>query len=162
MLGWIGLEERGSDVIGNDEGPKHRSDAPADEADGLQARVPGDGAESVRSEERLVPTTLRVPVRRARLQRFVVTEQRTITVDVSHEEVRVVYDDLAPGDPAPVDLEVDATPPVLLREERVELVRTVVPVEWVRLVKERRAGEQTVSGTVRREEIEVERVPGGL
>lgn len=133
----------------DDEGPKHRADGPA-------AGPVADGAvEVVRSEERLVPTTERVPVRRARLQRFVVTEQRTVTVDVRHEEVRVVYDDVAPGEQPPVDPSVEATPPMLLREERIEVVRTVVPVEQVRLVKDRIATEQTVTGTVGQERFDL-------
>jgi stress response protein YsnF len=143
-------------MSGIDEGPKHRADAPPVEAEGLRGAAQADDVAVVRAEERLVPGTQRIPVRRARLQRFVVTEQRTITVDVSHEEVRVVYDDIAPGDPVRVGPEVDATPPVLLREERIEVVRKVVPVERVRLVKERSTVERTVSGTVRREEIEVD------
>jgi stress response protein YsnF len=138
-------------MSGIDEGPKHRAGGSVERAAGGQAL---DEVTVIRSEERLVPTTERVPVRRARLQRFVVTEQRTITVDVRHEEVRVVFDDVAPGEPVPVDVTVDATPPVLLREERLEVVRTVVPVERVRLVKERSTVEQTVSGTVRREEFD--------
>jgi stress response protein YsnF len=143
-------------MSGIEEGPKHRADLSAGEETPSGRSI--DEATVVRFEERLVPTTQRVPVQRARLQRFVVTERRTITVDVRHEEVRVVFDDIAPGEPAVVDPSVDATPPVLLREERLEVVRTVVPVERVRLVKERTTTEQIVSGSVRREEFDLDGV----
>jgi stress response protein YsnF len=135
-------------MITDDEGRRRGADEPGPVGDGP--------VEVVRSEERLVGGTERVPVRRARLQRFVVTERRTISVDVRREEVRVVYDDLAPGEEPPVDPSVDATPPMLLREERIEIVRTVVPVERVRLVKDRITTEQTVTGTVRQERFDLD------
>ena len=130
----------------HDEGPARRADGGA----------PEPAVEVLRSEERLVAATERVPVRRARLQRFVVTEQRTITVEVRHEEARLVYDDIAPGEEPRVDPSVDATPPMLLREERIEVVRTIVPVERVRLVKDRVTTEQTLTGTVRQERFDLD------
>jgi sporulation protein YlmC with PRC-barrel domain len=50
-----------------------------------------------RSEEHLQVGTERVETGRARLHKYVVTEQETVTVPVSHEEVRVVTEPITDG-----------------------------------------------------------------
>ena len=116
-----------------------------------------DAVEVVRSEERLRPAVERVPVRVARLEKFIVTERRTITVDVRHEEVRLVYDDLPPGvDTSGLPSTTGPLPAVVLSEERVEVRKVVVPVERARLVVDRVTEQQEVTGVVRAERIAVE------
>ncbi|WP_166442291.1 YsnF/AvaK domain-containing protein [Nakamurella flava] len=107
----------------------------------------------VRSEERLAVTTVRVPTRRVRLEKYVVTETRTITVRVSHEEVRLV--DVDPADD-PAELAVsgsDADRWVTLSEERPVVTMQVVPVERVRLAVTSVVENRDVTGEVRRERI---------
>ena len=120
-----------------------------------------DHAEVVRSEERLHVGTLSVPVQRVRVRKVVVTEERTVTVTVRREELRVVREPIAPGD---VDQEQlgaaddDArVVEMVLHEERVVVGTEVVPVERVRVVVDRVTTQQPVEATLSHEEVVVER-----
>ena len=138
--------------------PTARHRAPVDPPEAVPGAPGARPIEMVRSEERLAAGVQRVPVRRARLQKFVVTERRTVEVEVRHEEVRLVYDDLGP-DGVPALGEVgglpDATRDLVLAEERVEVRTVVVPVERVRLVKDLVRSEQRVEAEVRKERIDL-------
>jgi stress response protein YsnF len=127
----------------------------------------------VRSEERLSVGTQWVPVRRARLEKFQVTETRTIEVPWTREDVRVVYDDLtgteptgtqpttgAPTSSAPTSSEptTSAPRPWVLMAERIVVTKEWVPAERVHLVVDRVAGEQDVTGSVRREQVALDHV----
>ena len=112
-----------------------------------------------RSEEQLRVGTERREVGRARLRKYVVTENVTQTVPVSREEVRVEREpitDANRGDaydgPAISEEEHEVT----LHAERPVVEKEAVPVERVRLDKETVTANETVSGEVRKEEIEVE------
>ena len=102
-----------------------------------------------RSEERLVATTRREPVRRVRLRKYQVTEERQVTVPVTREEVRL---EEVPADAPPEP----ADGPVVLHAERPVVTTETVPVERVRLAKATVRGEETVTGTVRKERIDLE------
>ena len=117
----------------------------------------------IRSEERLRPRTELVPTRTARLEKYVVTEQRTITVEVRHEEVRLVYDDLPTGAHAagPQDAASRRAPEFVLSEERVEVRKVVVPVERVRLVVDTVTEQREVTDSVRSERIVAESTVAG-
>lgn len=140
---------------------KHSSDAVPPRTAPLDD--PADAVETVRSEERLLVGRERVPVRIARLQKVVVTEQRTITVEVRHEEARLVYEDLpAGGLPEERSARLaDALPELVLSEEQIRVTTVTVPVERVRAVIETVAGEQVVTGEVRVERVELERSAPG-
>ena len=69
---------------------------------------------------------------RARLRKFIVTEQQTVTVPVTHEEVRLVREPVTPGDTVDATIGEAATD-VVLTEERVLVNKETVPVEKVRL-----------------------------
>lgn len=139
-------------------------------ADGSAA--PTDGVAVVRSEERLSVATQWVPVRRARLEKFQVTATRTIEVPWSREDVRVVYEDMigpdSTGGPVGADgshaVAVGTTPvadpprPWVLMEERIVVTKEWIPVESVRLVVDRVAGEQEVTGPVRKEQVSLDLV----
>jgi uncharacterized protein (TIGR02271 family) len=112
-----------------------------------------------RSEEQLRVGTERREAGRARLRKYVVTENVTQTVPVSREEVRVEREpitDANRGDaydgPAISEEEHEVT----LHAERPVVEKEAVPVERVRLDKETVTTNETVSGEVRKEEIEVE------
>ncbi|MEC5199562.1 uncharacterized protein (TIGR02271 family) [Arthrobacter sp. PL16] len=112
-----------------------------------------------RSEEQLRVGTERREVGSARLRKYVVTENVTQTVPVSREEVRVEREpitdanrDNAYDGPAISEEEHEVT----LHAERPVVDKEAVPVERVRLDKETVTSNETVSGEVRKEEIEVE------
>jgi uncharacterized protein (TIGR02271 family) len=114
-----------------------------------------------RSEERINVGTRTQESGRARLRKYVVTEQVTQTVPVSHEEVRIEREPITDANRAA------ATDGPAISEEEHEVVlhaetpvveKEVVPVERVRLTKETVSGEETVEGEIRKERIEQEGV----
>ncbi len=110
-----------------------------------------------RSEERLHVGTESAPAGRARLRKYVVTENVTQTVPVSHEEVRVERE---PITEANRDAAVDGPDiseeehEVTLNAERPVVEKEAVPVERVRLGTETVTEEHEVSEQVRKEQIE--------
>jgi uncharacterized protein (TIGR02271 family) len=112
------------------------------------------------SEERLRVETERVPRSRVRLQKVVVTEQRTVTVALRREEYRLVREAIADGEPVPGGSIGPAEQEVVLYEERAVVTTEVVPVERIRLVKEEVVDTREISSQVRRERIDLV-VPAG-
>jgi uncharacterized protein (TIGR02271 family) len=110
-----------------------------------------------RSEERLVADTRTEQAGKARLRKYVVTEQQQVTVPVEHEEVRLEREpitDANAGDAYDGPEISEAEHEVTLHAERPVVDTEAVPVERVRLGKETVRDEQTVSGEVRKEQIE--------
>jgi uncharacterized protein (TIGR02271 family) len=112
-----------------------------------------------RSEERVRTGTERVEAGRARLRKFVTTEQQQVTVPVTREEVRVEREpitdanaDRAMDGPALSEEEHE----VVLTEERPVVATEAVPVERVRLTKDQVQDEQAVDVDVRKEQIATE------
>ena len=110
-----------------------------------------------RSEERINVGTRSQESGRARLRKYVVTEQVTQTVPVSHEEVRVEREPItdanvgrATDGPAISEEEHE----VVLHEETPVVEKVTVPVERVRLATETVTEQQSVTGEVRKEQIE--------
>jgi uncharacterized protein (TIGR02271 family) len=112
-----------------------------------------------RSEERLDVGTERVQTGRARLRKYVVTEQQNVTVPVSREEVRLEREPITDANRGDAYRGPDITEDehvVTLSEERPVVDKETVPVERVRLDKETVTGTERVSGEVRKEEVELE------
>ncbi len=111
-----------------------------------------------RSEEHLVAGTRTEEVGRARLRKYVVTEQQRVDVPVSREEVRLERE---PITDATIDRAMDgpaiseAEHEVTLHAERPVVSTEAAPVERVRLGKETVTEQQTVGGEVRKEQIEL-------
>ncbi|HEV7186583.1 MAG TPA: PRC and DUF2382 domain-containing protein, partial [Blastococcus sp.] len=112
-----------------------------------------------RSEERLNVGTRSEEVGRARLRKYVVTENVTESVPVSREEVRVEREPITDANvgsamdgPAISEEEHE----VVLHAERPVVEKEAVPVERVRLDKETVTEQTQVSEGLRKEEIEVE------
>jgi uncharacterized protein (TIGR02271 family) len=110
-----------------------------------------------RSEERLRVGTENVAAGRARLRKYVVTENVTQTVPVSHEEVRVEREPIteanagaAMSGPGISEDEHEVT----LRAERPVVEKEAVPVERVRLGTETVTEEHQVNEEVRKEQID--------
>jgi uncharacterized protein (TIGR02271 family) len=112
-----------------------------------------------RSEEQLRVGTERQEAGRVRLRKFVVSENVSTTVPVSHEEVRLEREPItdanrgaAMAGPAISEEEHE----VVLHEERPVVEKEAVPVERVRLDKETVTEQRTVTEEVRKEQIESE------
>ncbi|TFV45998.1 DUF2382 domain-containing protein [Blastococcus sp. TF02A_35] len=118
-----------------------------------------DGA-MTRSEERLRVRTERVPERRVRVVKYVVTEEVQVTVPVRREEIRI--EEVPLGEPGGVPAGSPAAgtgglpEEIVLHAERPVVDVEVVPVERVRLRTELVQGQETVSGQVRREQVVVD------
>jgi stress response protein YsnF len=151
-----------------DTGPRHA--APAESAGTIEP--PTDGA-MTRSEEQLLVGTQRVATTRARLVKYVVTEDVQITVPIRREEIRVeqvpldAVDDepgesLVPAETAdgPTDRTAGGNTglpgEIVLHTERPVVTVEVVPVERVRLRVDVVEGQETVTEQVQREQIAVD------
>jgi uncharacterized protein (TIGR02271 family) len=131
----------------------------SDEPVGRDTSGPTTDNAMTRSEEELDVGTTQRESGRARLRKYVVTEDVQTTVPVRREEVRVEREPITDGN---VD---DATDGPAISEEEHEVTlhaeeavveKRAVPKERVRLDKETVQEEQQVSETVAKEEIEVD------
>jgi uncharacterized protein (TIGR02271 family) len=112
-----------------------------------------------RSEEHLNVGTRQVESGRARLRKYVVTENVTRTVPVSHEEVvleREPITDANVGDALDGPAISAEEHEVVLHAERPVVDKEAVPVERVRLDTETVTEQQTVTDTVRKEQVELD------
>jgi len=112
-----------------------------------------------RSEEQMHISTERRESGRARLRKYVVTEETDQVVPLRHEEVRVEREPItdanraeAASGPAFTESEYEVT----LHEDRPVIRTETVPVERVRLDTVERTDEEHVRGQVRKERIDVE------
>jgi uncharacterized protein (TIGR02271 family) len=127
-------------------------------AAGAAAGQAGDDA-MTRSEEELAVGTQRRETGRARLRKFVVTEDVKETVPVQREELRVerepITDDNIEQATQGPDIS-EAEHEITLHAEEPVAEKQTVPKERVRLDKDVHTGEQTVADEVRKERIERE------
>src|SRR5215212_6162191 len=128
-------------------------------AEGYDTSGPTTDDAMTRSEERVRAGTEKVEAGRARLRKYVVTEQQQVNVPVTREEVRVEREPITDGNvgqamdgPALSEEEHE----VVLSEERPVVTTEAVPVERVRLSKDQVQDEQSVTADVRKEVIETE------
>ncbi len=133
------------------------------DGDGYPSRQAEEDASSpvtddamTRSEEQLHVGTESVPAGRARLRKYIVTENVTTTVPVSHEEVRLEREPITDANRdaalSGADISEDEHE-VRLHAERPVVTKETVPVERVRLATETVTDEQQVSAEVRKEQI---------
>jgi uncharacterized protein (TIGR02271 family) len=112
-----------------------------------------------RSEEEMHVGTERQPAGRARLRKYVVTEDVEQTVPVQRETARVerepVTDDNVDEAMSGPDI-TESEHEVTLHEEEPVVEKRAVPKERVRLEKDTKTEERTVGGEVRKERIEPE------
>ncbi|QXG77734.1 PRC and DUF2382 domain-containing protein [Modestobacter sp. L9-4] len=116
------------------------------------------------SEERLNVGTQRVEAGRARLRKYVVTENVTQTVPVSHEEVTIQREPITDANrgaaydgPAISEEEHE----VVLHAEQPVVAKEAVPVERVRLGTETVTEQQQVTDTVRKEQVDTDGITTG-
>ena len=109
-----------------------------------------------RSEERLHVGKEQMETGRVRLRKHIVTEQVQQTVPVTHEEVRLEREPITESN---IDKALDGPAiseeehEVVLHAERPVVAKETVPVERVRLAKEKVTEEAEVAEDVRHEEI---------
>ena len=115
------------------------------------------------SEERLNVGTRSEEVGRARLRKYVVTENVTETVPVSREEVRIEREPITDANvgnamdgPAISEEEHEVT----LHAERPVVEKEAVPVERIRLDKQTVTEQATVNESLRKEDVDVDGAAG--
>lgn len=116
-----------------------------------------------RSEERLDVGTEKHEASRARLRKYVTTENVTQTVPVQREEVRLEREPITDANRGKAMDGPDISEEeheVILHEERPVIEKETVPVERVRLGKETVTEDATVNEEVRKEHIETDGAEG--
>ncbi len=139
--------------------PQSREHAGREDVAGRDTSGPTTDTAMTRSEEQLTVDTETVAAGKARLRKYVVTENVTQTVPVSHEEVRIEREPItdANRDQAMAGGGITSEEhEVTLHAEQPVVAKETVPVERVRMGTETVAGEQTVSDEVRKEQIETD------
>lgn len=129
----------------NDVVPAGPADSPIDSHD----------PSITRSEEQLRVGTESVESGRARLRKYVVTEQETVAVPVSHDEVHIVREPIEPGNATDPTIGEDSIEVTLMQDE-VVVSKDAVAVEKVRLDTETLTDSEQVTQSVRKEQIEVD------
>ncbi len=154
---YYGRSDAGSYDTGQTYAGTDRSYEAESGAVGRDTSGPTTDDAMTRSEEQLRAGTEQVEAGRARLRKYVVTETQQVEVPVSREEVRLEREpitdanrDAAYDGPAISEEEHEVT----LRAERPVVQTEAVAVERVRLGKETVTDTETVSGEVRKEQIE--------
>jgi len=162
-----GSSSRGTGYeTGTTTGYESRGDVDTDRATGDRVtsdratgdRVTGDDA-MTRSEERLNVGTERQAVGKARLRKYIVTEQVQTTVPVSREEVRLEREPITDANRDDAFSGQDLTESeheVTLNAERPVVNKETVPVERVRLGKDTVTDEHAVQEEVRKEQIDTD------
>jgi len=155
LYAYYGLGGVGSD---DDRGASYDQAAPK-ATEGRDTSGPTTDDAMTLSEERLRVGTQTREAGRARLRKYVVTENVTRTVPVSREEVRLEREpvtdanrDQAESGPAISEEEHE----VVLRAERPVVEKQAVPVERVRLDTETVTDQVTVNEEVRKEQLDTD------
>jgi uncharacterized protein (TIGR02271 family) len=134
-------------------------------AQGYDTSGPTTDDAMTRSEERLRVGTENVPTGQARLRKYVVTENVSTTVPVSHEEVRLEREPITEANRDAALSGADITEEeheLTLHAERPVVAKETVPVERVRLSTETVTEEQQVNEQVRKEQIDEPDVDSGV
>ncbi|MFG3531330.1 PRC and DUF2382 domain-containing protein [Streptomyces sp. NPDC047917] len=115
----------------------------------------GGKEEMIRSEEQLLVGTEQYESGTARLHKYVVTENVTRTVPVTHEEVRLIREPLQPGDkPGERAAIREQDVEVTLHAERPTSRKETVAVERVRMETKKVTEQKEVSAELRKEQID--------
>jgi uncharacterized protein (TIGR02271 family) len=131
---------------------------PSDEAVGRDVSGPETDGAMTRSEEELRVGTTTRETGRARLRKYIVTEDVTTTFPVEREEVRIEREPITDANRDAATSGADLSEEeheVVLHEEEVVVDKRVVPKERVRLDKDVTTAERQVSEGVRKEQVEV-------
>ncbi len=125
-------------------------------SNGHDTSGPNTDEAMTRSEEQLHVGTEKQEVGRARLRKHIVTEQKTVTVPVQREEVRIEREPITDENRGQAMSGGDLTEEeheVTLHEERPVVQKEAVPVERVKLAKDTTTDHVEVNEEVRKEHI---------
>ncbi len=154
---WDGSDARSDDrTTARDSRDRDTTDR---ETTGHDTSGPTTDDAMTRSEEELRVGTTERESGRVRLQKYVVEEEVTQTVPVRREEVRVEREpitDANRGDALDGPAISEEEHEVVLHEEEVVAEKRAVPKERIRLEKDVNTDEETVSETVRKEQVDVD------
>jgi uncharacterized protein (TIGR02271 family) len=131
---------------------------------GVDTSGPNTDEAMTRSEEELRVGTAQRERGRARLRKYVVTEQVQTTVPLRHEEVRLEREPITDENVGQATSGADISEEeheVVLHEEQPVVEKRTVPKERVRLDTETVSEEHEVSEEVRKEQIEADGVDPG-
>jgi uncharacterized protein (TIGR02271 family) len=151
MTGQPGSGNAGTEV------PQYAADPNGAELQGRDTSGSTTDDAMTRSEERLHVGTEQVESGQARLRKYVVTENVTTTVPVSHEEVRIDREPVTDANRDAATSGADITEEeheITLHAEQPVVNKETVPVERVRMSTDTVTDEQTVTGEVRKEQID--------
>ncbi|UZJ27047.1 PRC and DUF2382 domain-containing protein (plasmid) [Rhodococcus antarcticus] len=142
-------------------GPVGGTDTRTDRTDtqGHDTSGPNTDQAMTRSEEQLNVGTRTEEAGRARLRKHVVTEQQTVTVPVSHEEVTIEREPITEATRGDALNGADITEEqheVTLHAERPVVEKETVPVERIKVGTETVTGQETVTDSVRKEQVELD------
>jgi uncharacterized protein (TIGR02271 family) len=154
-------EHYGRSDYGDWDGSDSRSDEGRTDRDvtGRDTSGPTTDDAMTRSEEELRVGTTERESGRARLQKYVVEEEVTKTVPVRREEVRVEREpitDATRGDALDGPAISEEEHEVVLHSEEAVVDKQTVPKERIRLEKDVTTEEETVSDTVRKEQVDLD------
>jgi uncharacterized protein (TIGR02271 family) len=159
---WDGSDSRaGEGATGRDSADRDLTDGDRTdrETTGRDTSGPTTDDAMTRSEEELRVGTTERESGRVRLQKYVVEDEVTKTVPVRREEVRVEREpitDANRGDAVDGPAISEEEHEVVLHAEEAVADKQTVPKERIRLAKDVTTGEETVSETVRKEQVDVD------
>jgi uncharacterized protein (TIGR02271 family) len=157
---WDRTTDRTEDTLGPDDRfDRDRRDRDASGTVGRDTSGPTTDDAMTRSEEELQVGTQRRETGKARLRKYVVTEEQTRTVPVQREEVRVEREPITDANVGDATTGPDISEEeheVTLHSEEPVVEKRAVPKERVRLERDTVTDEETVSEEVRKEQIEEE------
>jgi len=129
------------------------------DTDGYDTSGPTTDNAMTRSEEEMRVSKTTNVAGKARLRKYLVTEQRTVTVPVTREEVRIEREPITDANVGNAMSGPDLSEEeheVVLHEEQAVVDKQVVPKERVRLAKDQITEEERVSADLTKEEIAYE------
>lgn len=117
-----------------------------------------DDASVVRHEEQIHVRTEAFPLETVRIEKVIVTEPRTFTIDVRREELRITRRPADDKDTASYPLPHERPAPIviILREEQVTVTTSIVPVERITVDIVNVIGEQHLRESLQREIVDLE------
>lgn len=124
---------------------------------GVDDAASSAGIDVVRFEEQLRVSTIAQPKERVRFQKVIVTEEKTITVTVRREELRMIREPLTDMDESPTSPHTSSTGDfeIVLHEERILISTDVIPTERVRVTVSPVIDQLPVTDTVRKEQVDI-------
>ena len=157
---YYGLTDSFATDDASDDGVDWRTDvAGPPGVDGQDTSGPTTDDAMTRSEEHLTAGTEQVETGKARLRKYVVTETQQVEVPVSREEVTLEREPITEANRGAAYSGGDITEEeheVTLKAERPVVTTETEAVERVRLGKETVASTETVTGQVRKEQVELD------